>query len=191
VTTGNEIVLGFPYKSTKLFNYFCDNIFKGTRYENFQFRKYIEKMENEKHYYTEITEKIDRVNKKFRIFKKSLLYAQKCSLIHIVSTSDVKHIKRKTNNWEMVTDKGQREFSFFNLYWDKNYDEPLEYSVIGISVSGRYNPTFVDYENEQGTLYPVILDAKTKKLMNLAKIYISENIPIFKKALWCVKEMMY
>lgn len=191
MTTGNEIMLGFPYKSTKLFNYFCDNIFKGTQYENFNFRRYIEKMEIQKHEYDEITEKIDRVNKKFRIFKKSLLYAQKCSLMHIASTSDVKHIKRKTYNWDMVTDKGQRNFRFFKLYWDKDYDEDLENSVIGISVSGRYTPTFVDYENKQGTLYPIIFDAKTKKLMNLAKIYISENIPIFKKALWCVKEMRY
>jgi hypothetical protein len=91
------------------------------------------------------------------------------------------------------TPKGLREFSPFNLevHFDHSeMGEKPEHAVIGVSVSGRYFPTFVDWENKHGTIYNIICDPN-QLIWQVAKKHICAVLPCFKNAQWIIKEKFY
>lgn len=92
------------------------------------------------------------------------------------------------------TPLGMREFIPFSLGVnfdpDEMNEEPAQ-AVFGVAVSGRYYPRFVDWEDESGTIYPVVFDASLKKALKIAKTRIVEALPDFEKAHWIVKEQHY
>lgn len=93
-----------------------------------------------------------------------------------------------------VTPLGDRITAPFRL--EKHLDESEmceteKEAVIGISVSGRYFPTFLDWRDPHGTLYNIVFDDEMKKDMAIARKHIVEALPIMEKAVWIVKQKHY
>lgn len=87
------------------------------------------------------------------------------------------------------TPDGNRTMGSFTL--ELNYDpneighEP-EDATIGISLSSRYFPTFLDYKDPHGTLTVLDLD-----LLQIARNNIEAEFPIFKQANVLIVEKFY
>lgn len=67
-------------------------------------------------------------------------------------------------------------------------DGDHENAILGVAVSGRYFPTFIDYQDKHGTLINVPLNLD---LMAIAKESIITHIPEFKSAEWFVVQIFY
>lgn len=95
------------------------------------------------------------------------------------------------------TPMGERQFSKFalNFHMDSNdMDESVEEAILGVRLSSRYSPTFLDWKND-GTLHPVVFDKELLADLELAKKHL---MPIlrslsseFEDACIIVKEMFY
>lgn len=193
--TGTEIILGFPFSEKKRFKYFSDNIFKNTEYENINILDDISKLKKG----IKLQRYYDKTYQPFQIFQNKLIEAQKECFKHVLNLEDsdiiVSHmfgIKRKLNN-TYVTD-GISIFSLFEISYFYNHVDMKESKkeiIIGISLTGYHVPVFLDYNSKYEGLYPLILNSKMKKLMNTAKKLISKQIPVFERAVYCIKEMHY
>ncbi len=89
---------------------------------------------------------------------------------------------------------GPREFSPFRVElhydWSEMGEKP-EHTTFGVSLSGRYFPTFVDWKDPHGTLWPVRFDKETLALVQVARDAIERRLPIFKDAHLAVIEKHY
>lgn len=195
---GSELILGFPYKNKKLFRYFCKNIFVTTNYRNFDILKILEVYEtsdfdNAQDYkdYDHDNQINEKITKKLKYFDLTLRKIHKKCL----SELGFKNIKDTKDDYLFATTKcGKREFYPFRLtyYLDEcDMGEGIDELIIGISISGWGRPVLADYKDPSGGIYPIIFDKKLKSVMAIAKKLISKEIPVFKRALWCVKEMHY
>ena len=100
------------------------------------------------------------------------------------------------NTMEMLTfetPKGVREFAPISLDYliDTEADEEPEEYVLGIAISGRYYPTFADWEDRSGGLSPMVFDDELHRVMEIIKAEIVKVIPEFQDAVWIVKELWY
>ena len=91
------------------------------------------------------------------------------------------------------TPLGLREFSPFSL--EVHYDpgemgEGPEQAILGVAVSGRYFPTFIDWEDSSGTIWNLVCD-HTQPMWVIAKKHICTALPWMKDAKWVVKEKHY
>ena len=80
---------------------------------------------------------------------------------------------------------GTRSFRpfVFELFYDVGeMDDTPETSTFGVALSGRYFPTFLDWKDEHGTLYPVRFDAEMNRLIQIARHHIEAEFPIFSTA---------
>lgn len=66
-----------------------------------------------------------------------------------------------------------------------------EQAFLGVAITGRCFPTFADWRNENGKLYPIVYNTDLNNTMHIAKTRIVEVLPCFEKAVWCVKEKFY
>jgi hypothetical protein len=84
-----------------------------------------------------------------------------------------------------LTPLGWREFCpfSFELFYDPHEcdDEP-EMTTFGVALSGRYCPTFLDWKDEHGTLYPVRFDQETDGFIAAARSCLVKRWPIFTRA---------
>lgn len=92
------------------------------------------------------------------------------------------------------TSLGPREFNPFSLALHLDRDEMGEgptSAVIGVSITGRYHPTFADWRNPHRTLYPIIFNDELTADMVGAKRYITYAVPWLEHGVWIVKEKFY
>lgn len=92
------------------------------------------------------------------------------------------------------TSEGKREFSPFNLelfYDPDEMGETLDVSTFGIALSGRYFPTFLDWRDAHGTLWPVRFNQELNDMIKIARNEIESKFPIFEEANICVIERFY
>lgn len=122
---------------------------------------------------------------------------QKLKEIHLLCLKELgfkvnKNPKSRYVNVE--TPLGEREFASFTielLLDPHEMGEDINCAVFGVSISGRYFPTFADWKSPHGTLYPLSFNEDIKKCMEISAKHISEEFPIFKEANWIVKEIWY
>lgn len=79
-----------------------------------------------------------------------------------------------------VTPSGVRSFSPFSLqlYFDPDEmgDEP-ENAVLGVGLSGRYFPSYLDWRSEHGCIEHVVMDEQTMDMIEKAKEEITKAFP--------------
>jgi len=99
-----------------------------------------------------------------------------------------------TDYIEGITSLGNRTFCPISLasYGDEDEigDEYPDNFIVGISISGRYVPTYLDWKNEHGTLYSVSLE-EMQPLIDIIKDEITKVEPLFKQAKTFIKMMWY
>lgn len=89
------------------------------------------------------------------------------------------------------TDVGRREMYPFVLevFYDPHEIGDLpKHAKVGVAISGRYQPTFLDYQDENGTLMDVPIDLN---LVMIARDAIAAHLPIFKDAKLMIVEKHY
>ena len=80
----------------------------------------------------------------------------------------------------------------FELFYDiSEMDDTPETSTFGVGLSARYFPTFLDWKDEHGTLYPVRFDTEMDALIRVARHHIEAEFPIFSTATIAVVERHY
>ena len=92
------------------------------------------------------------------------------------------------------TPLGMREFAPFTLelfYDPDEMGEEPEQATLAISISGRYFPTFADWRDPHGTLWPLVFNDELRGVMEIAKRHIIKVLPQFRDAEWSVKELHY
>lgn len=72
-----------------------------------------------------------------------------------------------------------------------NLGEMVEDGIIGIAISGRYTPTFLDWRNERGTMWNITFDKELLDMVELAKSHIVTVLPQFEKAHIIIRENHY
>ena len=94
------------------------------------------------------------------------------------------------SNRHLVKDTplGKREFAtfVFEMFLDEEINDDPDQAVFGISLSGRYYPTFLDWKDPSGSLDVLILDEDSMQMVETARRYIVEKFPIFQTAKVCV-----
>lgn len=80
------------------------------------------------------------------------------------------------------TPRGEREFSGWSVEIqgdddEMGYEYPKDF-LVGISISARYYPSYLDWEDEHGTLSVVCLD-DIKSLVDIAKKHLAKIDPNF------------
>jgi hypothetical protein len=78
----------------------------------------------------------------------------------------------------------------FQLDQDEMGEKPSD-AIIGVPVSGRYWPTFVDWRNQHGTVWNLVVGPKEPIEMGIARSYIIEAVPAFADADWIIRERHY
>lgn len=96
------------------------------------------------------------------------------------------------------TPKGEREFSKFALEFHmdpNNMDESVKQAILGVGLSSRYRPRFLDWKSSRGMLWPVVFDKELLADIELAKKHLMPILrslsPEFEDACIIVKEMHY
>lgn len=104
--------------------------------------------------------------------------------------------KGKDGGYEIwTTPLGDREFTG-GFYLEACYDpdemgDRPEDATIGVHISGRYFPTFADWEDTCGTISPMIFSGGLEKAMAIAKKNIEKAVPQMTGAHWIVKQIHY
>ena len=104
------------------------------------------------------------------------------------------YVTSQNDMWKVVTPLGERQLKSFQLeiHFDPGeMNETLEDAILGISISSRYLPTFADWKNQHGSIYPYVFNLELQNMMDIAKDEIVKAIPAFKDAVWVVKEKWY
>ena len=94
---------------------------------------------------------------------------------------------------EYMTPYGHRKVAPFDfgIYFDTDtMGETPEDMTMGVALSGRYFPTFLDIENAHGTIYNFSLD-KNKAQIDLAREEIVKELPFMKDAEVILREIYY
>lgn len=92
------------------------------------------------------------------------------------------------------TPLGRREFAPFELEFSFDPDEMGEepkHAILGVPLSGRYTPTFLDWKNVDGTLHPVVFDTEMIRNIRIAREEILVAAPFMKAAPIIVIERHY
>lgn len=164
-----EIVLGFTAKD-------FDNVEKilGT---NFRF-------DDERAYNRYFEDNMEKLN----------IFCSDLDMSHIKTLKEIGFEPINEKEFVFETPLGVREFSPFRIetYFDAtDIGDKYEDIVIGVSLSGRYRPTLLDWPNKNGSLNTMVIDEKATSIIEIAKRNISEKIPIFKSAKIIVKLRYY
>ena len=83
------------------------------------------------------------------------------------------------------TPVGEREFSPFAIDVLCDPGElgmELKDAVLGVALSGRYFPTYLDWRDAHGTLDFCELNEATMKMIGYARLHIEHVLPVFKSA---------
>ena len=92
------------------------------------------------------------------------------------------------------TPLGKREFSSFDLQWffdPYELGDTIETSIIGISLSGRYVPTYLDWKDPHGGISNIAINKTLIDMVEIAKSKIVKVIPEFEKAELIIREEFY
>lgn len=95
---------------------------------------------------------------------------------------------------EAMTPSGLREFNplSFEFFYDPDeMGDDEDTAVFGIAVTGRYVPTLLDWENENGTLSPLWLNNEMLLRMSIIKAELVKVIPTLEDAEFVVIERHY
>lgn len=94
---------------------------------------------------------------------------------------------------QYATPAGPRRFTQFQveLFWDQDMEPLPEQAVLGVSLSSRYVPTFLDWRDEHGTLYPIVFDDEMNTLIFLATEELTRVLPWMTDAKVIVLERHY
>lgn len=173
---GNEVVLGFRYKEFDKLKDILD-----INFSEFD-------IEEDDDAYGDL---MDITNGLFETINKKL----ENIFPVILEEAGFKYLGISTNKYFVAeTPMGQRQFSPISLdfYFDPfELGEKLEDSVIGFALSGRYVPTFLDWENPHGTLWNITFDNEFLNLIECAKKHLIKEFPMFKDANIIIREKHY
>lgn len=104
-------------------------------------------------------------------------------------------LRNSNGGWMIYTTPlGQREFTPWNLelYYDPHeLGEKPEDAVIGVAISGRYFPTFLDWKNPNGTIDNQVVGPEPPKEIQIAHKRLIEAHSCFEKADWLIKMNHY
>lgn len=92
------------------------------------------------------------------------------------------------------TPLGKREFRPWELslfYDHANLGERPVDGLLGVSISGRYKPVFLDWANPHGTIWNQVIGPNPPKEMMIARDRIIDHVPCFEYADWIVRENFY
>lgn len=78
------------------------------------------------------------------------------------------------------TPLGYREFSAWKI--ELFQDPETEDLFLGISLSGRYNPTFCDWKNEHGGLNPIVFNDELRGMVEIAEGLLTTAWPHLENA---------
>jgi hypothetical protein len=166
---GYEIVLGFTQEA---FNKVEKAL--GT---NFSFK-------DEMAYYDNLDDNMDKLD----VFMDGLNEA------YIKTLKEVGFEPVNIYEFTFKTPLGVRKFSPFRIetYFDSSdIGDKYKDIVIGISLSGRYKPVLLDWENEKGSLKTMVLDEQMQSMVEIAKKNISDKISVFESASTIIKLKYY
>jgi len=170
---GNEVILGFSL------NQYCKLI--GKKIPS------INEFENDQ--YINDTSVLEKLLPQVSI--SNLLQAQENALIKAGICKGGKWGDRYFN---AKTPKGIREFAPLSLEiigdTDEIGDEYPDDFVVGISISGRYFPTYLDWKDEHGTIETIGIN-DIGKLVSIIKDEIVKVIPMFKDSQLFIKMRHY
>lgn len=94
--------------------------------------------------------------------------------------------KKKNDHVVYDTQLGEREFSIWSLTYYYDPDEAGHWAtdaLIGVNLSSRYFPTFIDWKSEHGT--GLLKFSENQPEMVIAKKHIIAAIPELADAKWC------
>lgn len=116
--------------------------------------------------------KVDALNK-------AVLKAQREMLDH---SAGFTYVGESDHGIIYKTPWGDRDFRLmsFQLYYDWNEmgDKP-ENTVVGVSISSRYRPVFLDADDPSGAIYHFILDRDMQAKVDLARACLVKHAPGF------------
>jgi hypothetical protein len=93
-----------------------------------------------------------------------------------------------------ITEMGEREFVSFRLKWyfdPYEMDDSVEDGIVGIALTGRYRPTFLDWKNKHGTISGLSINQELLEMVEIARTEIVKVIPVFADAELIIKENHY
>jgi len=96
------------------------------------------------------------------------------------------------NLWD--TPLGVRELYPFSLefQFDPSEAEDFPYNaILGVSISGRYRPTFLDWREPHGTLHNQVVGPNPVPEMEFARKRLIQVFPVFEQADWIMRERHY
>jgi hypothetical protein len=102
--------------------------------------------------------------------------------------------KKKKSFLPYMTPAGEREFSPWQLefgYDPYNMEETPDQAIIGVAVSGRYFPTFLDWKDAHGGIWNFVFGPKPVQELEIARRNIIKAIPVFEAADWIIREKHY
>ncbi len=109
--------------------------------------------------------------------------------------TDLKPGRGLSNGYlEGITPLGKREFEPFELrfHWDPHeMNEEPEHALLGVALSGRYVPTYLDWRDPNGTLWPVIFNEEMLRDIHIVRFQLDHLIPILVGVPIVVVEMHY
>ena len=123
-------------------------------------------------------------------------YREELRRAHRKACADMgfKFLKTDKENYDIYeTPLGKRTMKPFVLecHYDPSNEETEEEAIIGISVSHRYFPIFVDWKDDNGSIYMAVFDEETNNILEIAINRILEELPWMSKAVWIVKQKHY
>ena len=91
------------------------------------------------------------------------------------------------------TSKGPREFAPFRLelfYDPGEMGEDPEHAILGVALSGRYFPTFLDWKDPHGGVQ-FVFNTELNNGIAAARLRLIEGFEIFDESLIAIKEIHY
>lgn len=201
---GNEIVLGFPYakwpileKELKL------NIPRPRPGDPNGFEEYEEgffadmsEIDGLREYWENL-EAHEIIEKSLEPYQAILLKAWhvSCAEMGWKPVEKKKAKKSRKDDYPVyITPAGEREFSPWQLQFSYDPGEMCEtpdQAIIGVAISGRYFPTFLDWKDSSGGIWNFVFGPRPVQELEIARRNIIKALPVFENADWIVRENHY
>jgi hypothetical protein len=168
---GFELVLGFPF-------------------EQFSKVSHLTKVDIQNRQWNNEDDFRDEVLDEFLHFSDALKVA------HLLTLKKVGFydVVEDARGFTAITPLGKRDFSPFHLQWKFDpyeLEDQIKDSIIGISLSGRYVPTFLDWKSTHGTISNVAINKELLDMVKIARTEIVKVIPEFADAELIIREEHY
>jgi hypothetical protein len=133
-----------------------------------------------------------RLQDGFEVLDKSIKSAQ----IKMLAEEGYQYLGWEDDSLHLVYDTpwGRRDFQAMRLalYYDwREMGERPQDAVVGVSLSSRYRPMFLDAQDPHGTIYHFILDEPMQGRIALARRRLTQHVPAFDTSRLMVVQQHY